>query len=326
MPGSNDTLRYSIAKVSSLGNYTQTAANFNWNFSSLELTGQGIRDFKKASNTPYALFFFGINEYGEKIADTLGVGPVIMTNYYNYYKKQTLPSAFIADGVGLTYNSFPIPNYYSDKDELYLFPMTYPKYDSTTFKFTTASNTNIPVKYSKTGYRVTVVDGWGTITTPFGTSNCLRLITTQYSKDSVKTSFGTFGFPNDQRSYQWMTTSSKIPFLEISGSLNGNTFNPALVRYRDSVRVITSLKSHKDLSDMKLYPNPVRENLFLIFNSHNKFDVEVYSVEGSLIQAQLGLTPVNLKGDIHLSGLTPGLYVIKVTQNNSHHFLKFIKE
>lgn len=223
MPGSNDTLRYSIAKLSSIGNYTQTGVNFNWNFSTLELTSQGIRDFKKSSNTPYALFFFGINEYGEKIADTLGAGPIIMTNYYNYYKKQTLPSAFIADGVGLTYNSFPIPNYYSDKDELYLFPMTYPKYDSTTFKFATASNTNIPVKYSKTGYRVTVVDGWGTITTPFGSANCLRLITTQYSKDSVKTSFGTIGFPNNQRSYQWMTTTSKIPFLEISGSLNGST-------------------------------------------------------------------------------------------------------
>lgn len=98
------------------------------------------------------------------------------------------------------------------------------------------------------------------------------------------------------------------------------------MRYRDSARVVTSLITHEDLSDMKLYPNPVKDNLSLLFKSHDKFDMEVYSVDGGLIQTQLALTPVNLKGDIHLVGLTPGLYVIKVTQNKSTHFLKFIKE
>ncbi|MCW3075685.1 MAG: hypothetical protein JWO32_294, partial [Bacteroidetes bacterium] len=79
MPGSGDTLRYSNAKLTSLGNYTQTGVNFNWNFSSLIPSGQGVRDFKFAFSTPYA-FFFAPNDYGEKIADTLGAGPLVMTN------------------------------------------------------------------------------------------------------------------------------------------------------------------------------------------------------------------------------------------------------
>ena len=181
MPGSGDTLRYSNGQISSIGSYTQTGTNFTWNFNNLVPTSQGIRAYKASLLTPYAFFFLGFSEYGEKIADTLGAGPLTITNYYNFYKKQSSPQAYLADGAGMTFSAIPVPNYYSDKDELYNFPMSYPKYDSTTFKFSTISSTLIPIVYSKTGSRVTKVDGWGSITTPYGTANCLRLITTQYS-------------------------------------------------------------------------------------------------------------------------------------------------
>ena len=83
-PGSNDTLRYTNAQVSSVGNYTQTGANFIWDYSTLVYNSQGRRDYKSAFQTPYAFFFFGFNEYGEKIADTIPAGPITITNYYNY--------------------------------------------------------------------------------------------------------------------------------------------------------------------------------------------------------------------------------------------------
>ncbi len=90
--------------------------------------------------TPYALFFFSFSGFAEKLPDVSIGGGFGFTDYYNFYKKQTSPvQAFIADGVGLTFSSVPLPSYYSDKDELYVFPMTYPKYDSTTFRFSTLS-------------------------------------------------------------------------------------------------------------------------------------------------------------------------------------------
>ena len=163
MPGSGDTLRYTNVQLSSIGNYTQTGTNFNWNFGSVISTTQGVRSFKSAPQTPYFLFFLSTNEYGEKIADTIGAGPFLITKYWDYYKKQTSPNAFIADGAGVTFSSVPLPSYYSDKDELYNFP-SYPKYYSTSFKFSTLTTSLIPIRYSKTGFRATKVDGWGTIT------------------------------------------------------------------------------------------------------------------------------------------------------------------
>lgn len=328
MPGSGDTLRYSNAQMSSVGNYTQTGTNYAWNFSSLVPTGQGVRSFKNALSTPYAFFFFGLNEYGEKIADTLGAGPIKLTNYYNYYKKQSSPSAYIADGAGITFSSVPVPNYYSDKDELYKFPMSYPKYDSTTFKFSTTSNSLIPIQYSKTGYRVTIVDGWGTVTTPFGTANCLRLITTQYSQDSIKNIIVPFpiGFPNNQRSYQWMVSGGKIPFLEINGALTGSSFNPTQARYRDSSRTIVGIKEIQTDKDLVImYPNPVKDKLSLKFNKNLSYELAIADIAGKeLIKEKVEAN--SMSNSIDVSALKPGIYLLRVRQEGAFYTIKFIKE
>ena len=328
-PSSNDTLRYTNAQLSSVGNYTQTGANYNWNFSGLIPTSQGRRDYKQALLTPYPFFFFGTNEYGEKIADTLGAGPLIITNYYNYYKKQTTPTnAYIADGSGITFSSIPVPNYFSDKDELYVFPLTYPKYDSTTFKFSTPTTTLLPIRYSKTGYRVTKVDGWGSITTPYGTQNCLRIVTTQYSKDTIKNSFIPIpvGFPNYARSYQWLTATSKIPFLEINGSLIGSNFTPIQVRYRDNYQNTTAgIRETTDLSAIEFYPNPGQDKLWLNFTRNGEFLVEIIDLSGKQLKSE-SVKSDRFKSFIEISDLSPAVYLIKLTENQKTYFYKFIKE
>ncbi len=325
-PGNNDTLRYSNGQLLSLANYTQTGTNYIWNYNGLVPTSQGVRSYKASLLTPYALFFFGFTGFGEKIADTLNLGPVTITNYYNFYKKQTTPTnSYIIDGAGMTLTNVPVPSYYTDKDELYNFPMTYPKYDSTTFKFSTPSSSLIPIIYSKSGYRVTKVDGWGSITTPYGTANCLRLVTTQYSKDTVKiTSPFAFsiGFLNYQRSYQWLTSASKIPYLEVNGNLLGSNFTPTQVRYRDNYQVLTSLSDEKDISAMQLYPNPVKDKLYFNSTLKNTATIELFSITGQLILKET----VNELNFIDVTKLETGLFVVKVTEANKTSFFKFIKE
>ncbi|PBQ33512.1 hypothetical protein CNR22_17590 [Sphingobacteriaceae bacterium] len=328
MPGGNDTLRFTNFQVNSAGNYTQTGTNFSWNFSSLVSTSEGIRSFKSALQTPYAFFFLSTSAYGEKLADTIGAGPLTLTNYYNFYKKQTSPNAFIADGVGMTYSSLPIPSYYSDKDELYMFPMTYPKYDSTTFKFTTSTGGFIPVNYSKVGYRVTVVDGWGTVTTPYGTENCLRLITTQYAMDSIKNTIIPIplGFPNYQRSYQWLTLNSKIPFVEITGNLVGGTFTPTQSRYRGYAKESTPTSlNEEELQKVILYPNPVKDKLNIEGFVTSNLSYEIFASDGKRVKT---FNPASfaLESQVDVSTLAAGIYFLKITDDQTKKYLKFIKE
>lgn len=342
MPGSGDTLRYTNAQLSSVGNYTQTGANFNWNFHSLVSTTEGVRSYKSSLQTPYAFYFLGFNEYGEKIADTLGAGPLTITKYWNFYKKQTTPvNAYVADGSGMTFSSIPVPSYFSDKDELYNFPMTYPKYDSTTFAFSTIGSSLIPITYSKKGYRVTVVDGWGKVITPYDTANCLRLITTQYAMDTIKTTFGGFtvplGFPNYQRSYQWLTTNSKIPFLEITGNLVGANFTITQVKYRGYKRdavlpppppppppIYAGLNEQPNAIDFKFYPNPVKNKLWLNYTTNLDYTVEIVDVTGKQVKQML-MEPDTQKQAIDVSTLANGLYFIKVSQDKKSTSFKFMK-
>jgi len=205
--------------------------------------------------------------------------------------------------------------------------MSYPKYDSTTFKFSTLTSTLIPIIYSKTGSRVTKVDGWGTITTPYGTAPCLRIVTTQYSQDSIKNTIIPipFGFANNQRSYQWLTASSKIPFLEVSGSLIGSNFTVTQIRFRDSYRNILSVGELNNELGFSIYPNPVSEKLIFNINKQNLV-AKIYDAAGKLVLLCEKVPSNGAKNELNVEKLSPGLYHIQLTESNQQFDLKFIKE
>jgi hypothetical protein len=336
MPGNNDTLRYSNAQISSIGNYTQTGTNFVWNFSSLVPVSQGVRDFKNALSTPYSIFFLSFTGTGEKIADTLISLPLVtITNYYLYYRKSTSnPNAYLGDGVGLTIGGVPVPSYYTDKDEIYNFPMTYPKYDSTTFRFSTPASTLIPFVYSSTGTRATKVDGWGTITTPFGTAPCLRLVSNVYAKDSIKTSFLPIPFNNNTRSYQWLTNvqvngkNVRIPMLEVTGNVVNNNFTPTQVRYRDNVQIIAGMKEKDLVAQLNFYPNPVKEQLF--FQNSAVLDgveISILNSEGKRVFIKtIRSNEFNAQGSLNLESLPKGLYTVLLMKGEQKDGFKFIKQ
>lgn len=331
MPSANDTLRYTSVSLNSVSNYTTTGTNFSWNFGSVTSTTAGIRSFKSALQTPYAVFFLSFTGFAEKLPDISLGGAFSFTDYYNFYKKQTNPQAFIADGVGLTFSSVPLPSYYTDKDELYLFPMTYPKYDSTTFRFSTPSVSLIPIVYTKTGYRVTRVDGWGTVTTPYGTENCLRIVTTQYAKDSIKTAFLPLGFPNTVRSYQWMTLNSKIPYFEVTGNVVGNNFVPTTARYRGYAKTPIEPPNTTGIAEAEsgteqivVYPNPV-SNVLHLGAVRGDLTFSLLDAQGKFLRT------INLKAgestqEIEVSDLAPGIYSLSGILEAKAIQIKFVKE
>ncbi len=235
MPGSSDTIRYSQANLDTLTEsiYQMTGANMTWDFSHLEATGQTVDAYKPSLQTPYAGFFFGLNRYGKLEADSIGFGQFQFKDVYRFYKNST--SKFEIEGVGMKYSGFPIPSYYSDNDELYQFPLDYNDFDSSTFAYTL--NLLTFGSLHTAGYRVNSVDGWGQVTTPFGTFNALRITTDIVSHDSV--SLGgliNFGFDNHQREVKWLANGEGFPIMQVSGTVTNGIFLANAVAYRDSFR------------------------------------------------------------------------------------------
>lgn len=329
LPNIGDTLRYSVANLNSIGNYTATGTNYVWHFDSLKTIAQGRRDF--TNSTPY-IMFFGPLKFGEKIADTLlsqnipGFGNVTLTDYYQFYRN--LPSVFDVEGAGLKINGIALPSFYSDKDELYFLPLTYGQRDSSNFKYTTPPSTLIPIVYKKSGYRITEADGWGSITTPYGTFNCLRVVTTQYSKDTIvfNSPLGSIpvGFNNYQRSYQWISNSEKIPILEIIGNINNmGNFTPTLARFRDNYKVVGIDEYTQSANQLKTFPNP-SSGIFKIENIFNgkNITVSIYNLNGQNVMNLNEYADFSDEIEIDASHLPSGNYTGTINSNNNVYFFK----
>ena len=73
-----------------------------------------------------------------------------------------------------------------------------------------------------------------------------------------------------------------------------------------------------EINDIKVYPNPVNDKLF-IGGSHDRFDVEVYSILGQKVDSVLATNQLDL------STFDTGVYFIKIKTNNQTVIKKIIK-
>lgn len=242
MPQAGDTLRYSVAALDTavLLNFQNSGANQSWQFDSLQAIRQGVSRYYNSSQTPYSNQVS--NRIAEKLADTLSMGGIDLYDVYEFYNLDS--NEFAKDYRGATvptaFGNISIAPNFSDKDEIYQFPLNYQDRDSSTFNFT-FNNVFPPAYLASSGYRINEVDAWGTLITPYDTFNCIRVITDVVAYDTV--SFGTtnFGISSHIREYKWLTTQFGIPALTVSGNVVAGTFIPSNVRYRDSIRNVPSI-------------------------------------------------------------------------------------
>lgn len=232
MANSGDTFRFSNANA--LGtNLSQTGANTNWDFTNLVAVSQGKDEFRSFIQTPYFFYSQFLGAIGLKTADSINIGPISLRNIFTFYRKTS--TRFSAEGTGFQVSGIPLASDYQDPDILYKYPMTYNQRDTDDFRVTTTLPTLGTLVQD--GQRITVIDGWGTISTPFKTNaNCLRYRSDITEIDSVKTSFASFGFPVNRREIQWWSNADKQPLVSVLGAVLAGTFAPAQVKYRDSFR------------------------------------------------------------------------------------------
>ena len=92
------------------------------------------------------------------------------------------------------------------------------------------------------GYRINTVEGWGTIKTPYGNNiSCLKIKSRIVETDSLKitTPATNIGFQANRVEYRWLSTTEKIPVLEVTGTLVNGVFVPNNIRYRDTYKALS---------------------------------------------------------------------------------------
>lgn len=250
MPKNGDSFRYSVGLIDSaiFLNYQKSDTNLIWNFGDLVPIRQGVTEFVAPAETPYSSSIS--NGIGEKFADTLALGFLQIYDVYNFHANSK--DEFITDFRGAsvpTGLSFPLPEVFKiaesfdDPDEVYQFPLEYSDRDSSTYEFT-FRNVFPPAYFSSSGYRINHVDAWGELTTPFGTFECIRVVTDVVGFDSISFDTNNIGLASHIREYKWLTKDFQYPALTINGTvIEDSIFVPINVEYRDSLRDVPSLFS-----------------------------------------------------------------------------------
>lgn len=78
----------------------------------------------------------------------------------------------------------------------------------------------------------------------------------------------------------------------------------------------------KDVSEIKIYPNPIQDILNIDTVNTENYSVTIYSILGQKIKSFNKI----INNRISLSGIAPGTYVLEINSNNSKEIKKIIKQ
>lgn len=283
MPGPGDSSRVMNAStpISLTSRLNTTGANVRWDFSDLQPVESELIHFRTATETPY-FFFVLANAHGAKFADSINLLVLSLQNIYDFYN--TTNTRYATVGRGVTVQGFPLPAQYTDPDELYFFPLQFGRKDSSTFAY----GLNIPGTggYNSRGGRLSEVDGWGEVVTPFGTYEALRVKSTLRTIDSI--SFNGFNLALPVRTeieYKWLVKGEKVPVLTVRGASLFGTFTPTTIQYRFSYpSIVPPISVPVNPGEVILYPNPTNDLVFIALNSLDKLDhIQIFDEYGRVV-------------------------------------------
>ena len=275
-----DSLRLSVASPvlpAAAPPLSRRGANQSWNYAGLTATSQRVEQFVSvASVTATSLFYAftfgplgGVNRATVASPQALPVaagGLIPVTDTYQFYATSAAAAAtqdFRSVGFGASLSGTAIPVTYvsqAQQDIIYRFPLSFASLpDSSSSYFTTPAAVAAVGYLSQKRKRVNRPDAWGTLTTPFGTFQAVRVVTRLQDHDSISVGGISQGFDLPiTREYKWLAKTQHVPLLTITTTQLAGQETITGVEYRDIYRRIIRLSTRDAATEAVLaaYPNP----------------------------------------------------------------------
>jgi hypothetical protein len=325
-PGKADTVRYTLVTDFTI-DYQSTGPESVWDFSFLGGDEQELIEHLSVDDAdmltqslfgstvmPSYRATYYLPATAIPFGELGGFMDIPIEDFYRFYRKT--PTAMNVVGLSLAVGEYGLGSR-SDTIELaYQFPMTYGQ-ECTSRGYTFLDLTfALPAQLKQYRQRVSEVDGYGEITTPYGTFDAIRIHQRIEELDSIYYEFEEgvgqwFTLPGIvTHEYEWWAKDQNGPVLRIVTNEVFEQEQITDVRYRDSVRteLIADLNNHV-VEQFVLYPNP-SSDVIAINSSREILYVLVYDLNGKVLMRESG---VHL---IDVSSLEKGLYLVKVCFSN----------
>jgi len=327
----DDTVRISKATDNSI-DITTTGNDQTWDYSYLTFDSQLRRDYTPATGLPLLLnFVFGpmaSNNYRATYflpstdlpIDQLGnFLPVTISDLVQYTKKTNDSITSIGLSASINGNGIPIK---SDTIETrYKFPMNFGDAYNSRGYTKLDMNPIFDAVWLQYRQRSSEVDGWGSITTPYGTFDALRIKHTITETDSIRLeilgnqTWIPIPVPKSYI-YEWFTNGEKDALLRIVTSEVGGNENVTSIEYRDFNLTLGLAELE---INFELYPNPTSHSI-KVNNFPKNSTYSIVDLNGSIVAKG------KLSGEINIASLSSGKYELVVRANNQIGRKSFIKQ
>jgi hypothetical protein len=327
MPSPGDTIRMSNSPDISGIDFEITGANHFWDFSELYPISQQIEEFFTVQQTPflYQLVFTSAANLAKPFNELDQFPGFELSDPYEYYRNNSSDFRYV--GFAVTLNGIPVPNKYTEPDIVYTFPLNYGKQDSSMASFSIA----LPGfgYYGGWKKRVNHADGWGTLKTPYGEFDVLKIKSDIYQYDSVYLDTMGTGFPlyREYIEYKWIGKDFGLPLCTV---IDDEFFTT--VSYIDSVRTLFT-GVYEDISPSEkfsIFPNPADEYVTIQLADYRErtFDLLFFDGLGSLKNRLMGLTTDKEERHIRLNlseiGLGKGVWLVVMISDGDPTIQKLI--
>ncbi|TSJ41633.1 T9SS type A sorting domain-containing protein [Fluviicola chungangensis] len=314
--------------------YATTGANYTWDFSSMvpqdqrslitrpssQITGLSIIQFGSFAPAPYkATYFNSSTDLPLDQASAFLPIPIDELNGFTKNSSNAITSIgyeLVSNGQGLGFRSDTI-------ETRYALPMTYGNnYESRGYT-NLDLNPIYDAKWRQHRHRITNVDGWGIVKTPFGQFDALRIHHVIDEFDSIYFSVQGLGMwipiPVPlAHEYEWRSTSDKEAVMRIRTNEILGTETVTAIEYRDNFNGLGLIESQLNVS---FYPNPVINELHVSTEKQ---------ADNFFIVDQSGRIWKKIPGSskdqvIDVSELASGSYSLVVLSSDGYTSVKFIK-
>lgn len=337
-----DTLRLSSATDNNY-DYLTTGEGVTWDFSALTANSQRINYFAPMSEaSPFVFFDFGFfapSEYQATYftaANNLPIGqvtqilPVSIEEIYQYSKKASTGITNLGYSMKLSANgaSFDLSVPSDTIETYYALSMNYGDTNVTRGYTNIDMNPFINAIWNQHIRRVTVVDGYGSLITPYGTFNVLRLKHEIAETDSIQTELPILGLtwiPLElplRREYEWWANGEKVPLLKITTNEVLADEAVTSIEYRENYLGLDV--GLEELGwETEIFPVPAND-IIMLKSAKALNSVQVCDDLGRLVKSELmtGSTYAVLE----ITDLKPGVYTLMLFTEDSRSIKKFIKQ
>lgn len=304
-----------------------TGPDYHWDFTTLAATTHDTTRFVDVEETdPFYFFLWLASDLAQQTGSDIVNAFVTIEDVYNFYERSA--GNYAQTGFAGIISGVPLPIQYDDPETIFEFPASFN--DVTTSS--TGFNISIPglATWIEQRDRTNTIDGWGTISTPTGDFDVLRMRSSTAVVDTFI--YDTFTVPVGYTSveYRWMAKTSGIPILQINATEIFGIETVTQVIYKegdvqDAVQNTGSIQNN-----LQIGQNPVHDNMALTLNVDAGTDVElmISDITGKIwLRTLLSLSSgVNyLQENVQM--LPAGCYTISVSGINGNFAAEqFVKQ